>query len=114
MNKVVNDVVNDLEKAILGFFLLEDKFHLYSDQLSISTFECGFHQRIYMAMVHLAEDKISIDPLTVSSRLKLLFETVYDHNSDSCYLYEIANACPSRLNTQSYINELSLHKESKE
>ena len=107
-------IKKDLEKSILGCFLLHDNFHMYWEKLSIDMFNFELHKKIFMSMCCLFEDKITIDPLTVMSRMSVV--NLYDINDHSIsyyddfeYLYALANECPSNNHISDYIHELELH-----
>jgi replicative DNA helicase len=108
----MNKIVNYLEKAILGCFLLNDNFHNYYEKLSLTSFSNELHANIFMVMINLFEDKVRIDPLTVLSRLSL----IRDFNKEDyvSYIYELANEVPSHQHIDSYIYELEYHNYIKE
>lgn len=102
------NIIESLEKAILGCFLLKDNFHQYKDKLTSDCFKTNFHREIYCAMYDLHEENLNIDPLTVLSRLSHL------ENIDESYIYSLIDEVPSVNNIDSYIYELCEHNSRKD
>jgi replicative DNA helicase len=91
----------EAEQAVLGAILLDSEALITAmERISSEDFYRGSHQRIFEAMVELAEENEPVDLITLISRLqdKQQLEEV----GGVSYLTELANAVPTSANVDYY------------
>lgn len=91
----------EAEKSFLGSLLLDkDAIVKIADQVSSSDFYSDNHGKIYETMLELFEQRMPIDIITLSSKLKE--KKQLDNIGGSSYLTNLANSVPSAAHVMHY------------
>lgn len=91
----------DAEACVLGAILIDkDAINIISESLAPLHFYSDINGIIYDAMLGLYEERLPIDLLTLTARLKK--KKIYD-KIDAAYLTDLVNAVPTAANVESYV-----------
>jgi replicative DNA helicase len=91
----------EAETSVLGAMLLDkDSIISVAEFLEATDFYDERHRRIYEAMISLYEDRVPIDILTVSEKLKKKKE--FKNVGGATYLAELTNAVPTAAHVEHY------------
>lgn len=91
----------EAEQAVLGAILLDsDALVTAMERVSSDDFYRGSHQRIFEAMIELAQEDEPVDLITLTARLQNKQEL--EEAGGVTYLSELANAVPTAANVDYY------------
>lgn len=91
----------EAEQAVLGAILLDsDALVMAMERVSSDDFYRGSHQRIFEAMIELAQEDEPVDLITLTARLQNKQEL--EEAGGVTYLSELANAVPTAANVDYY------------
>lgn len=91
----------EAEQAVLGAILLDsDALVTVMERVSSDDFYRGSHQRIFEAMIELAQEDEPVDLITLTARLQNKQEL--EEAGGVTYLSELANAVPTAANVDYY------------
>jgi replicative DNA helicase len=92
----------EAEQRVLGTVFLEPKrIRSVADQLQKEDFFEAAHQHIFEAMLYLDQEKLSIDYVSVASRLET--KNQLKSSGGLPYLYQLSEAVPSSTHLDTYI-----------
>lgn len=91
-----------IEVAVLGTMLLdEDAIHIAMDRLDAEDFSLDSHQRVFTAILDLAETGNPVDSITVGNELRRKRE--FDSIGGPAYLAWLSEGIPRNFNIEAYV-----------
>src|SRR5690606_11340179 len=91
----------EAEQSVLGAVLLDsESLTIVNEIISADDFYRTAHQRIFDAMVDLAEEGEPVDLVTLTSRLQM--RNLLEEVGGVTYLTQLANAVPTAANVEYY------------